>query len=68
MPHLLIVSAITAIEDQIRSLPLEEVEQLQDWLAEFLEDQLELSPAFAASIERGRADLRESRSRRVDLK
>jgi hypothetical protein len=37
--------------------------QLQDWLANYLEDEAELTPEFVASIERGQADLREGRVR-----
>ncbi|MFT5465618.1 MAG: hypothetical protein ACI8UO_000713 [Verrucomicrobiales bacterium] len=62
------VSAISTIEHQIRTLPLDEAEQLQDWLADYLEDQLEVSPEFVASIERGKADLKEGRSRRIEPK
>ncbi len=36
----------------------------QDWLADYLEDDAALNPEFVASIERGKADLREGWSRR----
>ena len=39
--------------------------QLQEWLANYLEDQAELNPHFVASIERGQSDLSEGRTRVV---
>lgn len=44
-------------------LPREHALELQDWLADFLEDQAELDPEFVASIERGQADLNGGRAR-----
>lgn len=55
------MSKLEAIETEIRGLPREQAEELQDWLSEYLEDRAELSPAFVESIERGRADLRAGR-------
>ena len=52
-----------AIEAEIRSLPRNEAEQLQDWLSEYLEDQAELNPEFVKSIERGKTDLKAGRAR-----
>ena len=57
------MSKLEAIEAVVLRLPREEAVQLQDWLAGYLEDQAELNPAFVASIERGKADLREGRIR-----
>ena len=51
------------IEADIRALPLEQAEQLQDWLSEYLEERAELNPKFVESIERGKADLRAGRVR-----
>ncbi|MCX6837496.1 MAG: hypothetical protein NTX35_06755 [Verrucomicrobia bacterium] len=51
------MSALETIEHQILALPKTEAEQLQDWLADYLEDQAELNPDFVASIERGKAQL-----------
>ena len=58
------MSKLEAIESEVRNLPREEALELQDWLADYLEDQAELDPEFVASIERGKADLREGRIRR----
>jgi hypothetical protein len=57
------MSKLEIIETEVRNLPREEAFKLQDWLAEYLEDQAELNPEFVASIERGKADLREGRVR-----
>ena len=48
---------LEAIEAQIRSLPREQAERLQDWLSDYLEDRAELNPEFIKSIDRGNADL-----------
>jgi len=57
------MSKLEAIEREIQALPREHALELQDWLADFLEDQAELNPEFVARIERGKADLREGRAR-----
>ena len=51
------MSKLEAIEAEVRALPREQALELQDWLADFLEDSAELKEEFAASIERGEADL-----------
>jgi hypothetical protein len=55
------VSKLESVEAEIRSLPREQLEQLQDWLSQYLEDQAELSPQFVESIARGKADLQAGR-------
>jgi hypothetical protein len=50
-------SDVQEIEQAIRSLPRPEVEQPREWIENFLEDQLELTDAFKASIERGKSDI-----------
>lgn len=57
------MSKLETIETEVRNLPREEAFKLQDWLAEYLEAEAELNPEFVASIERGKADLREGRVR-----
>ena len=54
---------LEAIETEVRKLPREQAEQLQDWLADYLENRAELNPEFVASIERGQTDLREGEVR-----
>src|ERR1039458_2487346 len=57
------MSKLEAIETEVRKLPPEQAMQLQDWLANYLENEAELNPEFVARIERGPADLREGRGR-----
>lgn len=57
------MSTVHEIEAAVQKLPVEQVRELQDWLADYLEDDAELNPEFIASIERGQADLREGRVR-----
>ena len=57
------MSKLEAIEAEIRALPREKAEELQDWLSEYLEDHAELNPKFLESIERGKADLKAGRVR-----
>ncbi|MCX6923972.1 MAG: hypothetical protein NT154_12305 [Verrucomicrobia bacterium] len=57
------MSKLEAIEADVRKLPREQAMELQDWLADYLEDQAELDPEFVASIERGKADLCQGRVR-----
>jgi hypothetical protein len=57
------MSKLELIEAEIRGLPLEKAEELQDWLSEYLEERAELNPKFVESIERGKADLKAGRVR-----
>ena len=54
---------VQEIERAIRTLPRREVEQLREWIENFLEDQLELTDEFTASIERGKNDIAEGNVR-----
>ena len=57
------MSKLEGIEKEIRALPREQAVELQDWLAEYLEERAELKAEFLASIERGKADLRQGHVR-----
>lgn len=59
------MSKLETIEADIRALPVEQAEQLQDWPSEYLEERAELNPKFVESIERGKADLKAGRVRVV---
>ena len=61
------MSTVAEIEAAISKLPLEQAEELNEWLKQWLEDQRELSPEFIASIERGKADIAAGRTRVVRL-
>ena len=49
------MTQLEILEAEVRKLPREEALRLQDWLADFLEDQVPLAPEFIASIERGQS-------------
>jgi hypothetical protein len=57
------MSTVQEIEKAVQKLPVEQALALQDWLADYLEDAAELNSKFVASIERGKADLQEKRTR-----
>ena len=57
------MKTLEQVEADVRSLPLEQQEELRDWLENLLEDQLEFTDEFKAKIERGEKDLREGRAR-----
>jgi hypothetical protein len=57
------MSQLEILEAEVRKLPREDALRLQDWLADFLEDQVPLAPEFIASIERGQSDLRAGQTR-----
>jgi predicted transcriptional regulator len=54
---------VREIEQAIRTLPRTDIEQLRNWIENYLEDQLELSEEFQARIEKGKRDLAEGRVR-----
>lgn len=55
--------SIQEIEKVIQGLSRSEVEELQGWIQDYLEDDRELTAEFKASIERGRQDIAEGRVR-----
>jgi len=57
------MSKIEKIEADLRALSVQELEEVRDWLEAFLEDQLQVTEEFKASIERGRRDIAEDRVR-----
>ena len=59
------MSTVAEIEAAISRLPLQRAEEIGEWLEQWLEDQRELSPEFAASIECGKGDLAAGRTRVV---
>ena len=51
------MSHIETLEQEIRRLPKNEARRLQEWLADYLEDQEAVSPEFVRRIEDGKKDL-----------
>lgn len=66
-PFVAILTTMSAdvqkIEQAIQSLSRSEVERLREWIENFLEDQLEVTDEFAASIARGKTDIAEGNVR-----
>ena len=54
---------VLELAQAIRALPRRDVEQLREWIEDYLEDQLEFTDEFAASIERGKKDIAEGNVR-----
>ena len=59
------MSTVAEIETAITKLNRNDAEEIREWLEQWLEDQQEMVPEFLASIERGKADLTEGRTRIV---
>ena len=59
------MSTVAEIESAISKLSQREAEDVREWLEQWLEDQLEMSPAFLTSMERGQADLASGCTRTV---
>jgi cell division septum initiation protein DivIVA len=57
------VSTVQEIESAIQRLPRRDVRQLFDWIEDYLEDELEFTDEFKASIERGERQLAEGKGR-----
>ena len=58
-----LMTKVESLEREIRSLSREEAKKLQDFLADFLEEDADLTPEFIASIDRGKTDLAEGQFR-----
>jgi predicted outer membrane protein len=57
------MSTVAEIETAITKLSQTEAEEVREWLEQWIEDQREMTPEFLASIERGKTDLAEGRTR-----
>jgi (p)ppGpp synthase/HD superfamily hydrolase len=57
------MSTVKEIESAIRKLRRQDVEQLQEWIQDLLEDEKEFTDEFKASIEQGKRDIAEGKVR-----
>lgn len=57
------MSTVKEIESAIQQLPPAEVQELANWIEDYLEDELALTDEFKASIERGKQDIAAGRTR-----
>lgn len=53
------------METELRKLSQTELRQIREWLDEMIEDDLEFTPEFEASIRRAERDMAEGKSARV---
>jgi hypothetical protein len=60
---LLPMSTPQDIESAVRKLPRAAIEKLSEWIQDLLEDQEEFTKELKASIERGKRDIDEGRTR-----
>jgi hypothetical protein len=54
---------VLELAQTIRGLPRRDVEELREWIEDYLEDQLQFTDEFAASVERGKKDIAEGNVR-----
>jgi hypothetical protein len=54
---------VVELAQAIRALSRREFEELRQWIEDYVEDQLEFTDEFAASIERGTKDIAEGNVR-----
>ena len=57
------MSTVKEIESAIQKLAPNEVKELLEWIQDHLEDELEMTDEFKASIERGKQDIAAGRTR-----
>lgn len=51
------MSDVKEIESALARLSLNDLEEVREWLDNFIEDQLEVSDEFKAKVERARAEM-----------
>ena len=59
------MSKVEQIETELRKLSKTELRQIRDWLDDVIEDNLEFTPEFEASIRQAERDTAEGKSVRV---
>lgn len=63
--YLAAMSQVETIEQTIKTLPKEQVIELQEWLQNYLEDLAEIRPEFVARLDRAQQQLDEGKGRVV---
>jgi hypothetical protein len=59
------MSQVETLEQTIRTLPKEQVLELQEWLQDYLEDFEEMRPEFIARLDRAQYQLDDGKGRVV---
>lgn len=62
---MLAVSKVEQMESELRKLSQGELRQIREWLDDFIEDELEFTPEFEASIQRSERDMAAGKTARV---
>jgi hypothetical protein len=57
------MSALEKIQTEILALPRPDVQALQTWIEDYLEDECDLTPEFAASVARAEAEIASGQGR-----
>jgi len=57
------VSTLQEIETAIQTLPRDDVQALCEWLENYLEDQMEMTPEFRAKISRAEREMEQGKGR-----
>ena len=60
-----LMSNVEQMETELRKLSQPELRQIRDWLDDLIEDELEFTPEFEASIRRAERDMAEGKSVRI---
>lgn len=63
--HHLLVSKVEQIEAELQKLSQAELCQIRNWLDDLLEDELEFTPEFEASIRKSEREMADGASPRV---
>ena len=61
----LAVSKVEQMESELRKLSQAELRQIREWLDDFIEDELEFTPEFEASIQRSERDMAAGKAARL---
>lgn len=59
------MSKVEQLEAAMSNLTVDELQEIRDWLENFLEDELELTDEFKAQIEQAERDMAEGRYSRI---
>jgi hypothetical protein len=59
------MSKVEQVESELRKLSATELRQVRDWLDDFVEDQMEFTPEFEASIRQSESEMKSGARPRV---
>jgi hypothetical protein len=59
------MSKVEQVEDELRKLSTAELQQVRDWLEDFVEDQMKFAPEFEAAIRQSEVEMKAGERPRV---